>query len=151
MFVVLLIHINRLGLLSTGKTSKIIIGYSKTIFKIIKKVDETIQIQEETKYVSSRLQNKRIEIKQQSDDDCCGLENEGLKVQQETENDSLIVTNDQSSNLPSHDVSKDIPDDEENWTIEEKSVRQKTAMEIVFSFVLNVRAVFDEVFSISCK
>ena len=79
------------------------------------------------------------------------MKNKVVEIQQETEDGSLAVTTDERSNLPSTDQSRAIPDDDENWTIEEKSVRQKNAMEIVMSFVLNVRAVFDEVISISCK
>ena len=90
-------------------------------------------------------------IKELAKHDFSELKNKVVEIQQETENGSLIVTTDERSNLPSSEQSRVIPDDYENWTIEEKSVRQKNAMEIVMSFVLNVRAVFDEVISISCK
>ena len=100
---------------------------------------------------TSPRQNKKIEIKEGAEHDFSELKNKVVEIQQETEDGSLAVTTDERSTLPSTDQSRAIPDDDENWTIEEKSVRQKNAMEIVMSFVLNVRAVFEEVISISCK
>ena len=68
----------------------------------------------------------------------------------DAEDNSLAASNDLELNPSSNDISKDSSGDVEDEVI--KVERGKTAKENVLSFVLNIRAVFDELLvDGSCK
>ena len=65
------------------------------------------------------------------------------EIDEEVENESLIATNDLELKQPSNDWSKSTPHDVEDQLIKNES-QQATAMGNLLSFVLNIRAIFDE-------
>ena len=101
------------------------------------KKDKDVEAQTESQKQTSKIQ-------QDTEDDSAEPQKQALKFQPDVEDDSLTASNDQELNQPSNDMSKDSAGEVEDQLIKTESGRDKTAKENALSFVLNIRAVFDE-------
>ena len=101
------------------------------------KKDKDVEAQSESEKQTSKIQ-------QDTEDDSAEPQKQAFKFQPDVEDNSLTASNDQELNQPSNDMSKDSAGDVEDQLIKTESGRDKTAKENALSFVLNIRAVFDE-------
>ena len=109
------------------------------------KKDKDVEAQTES-------QKQTIEVQEGTEDDTSEPPKQTITFQPDTEDDSPSASNDPGLNQPSNDMSKDRSGDVEDELIKIESGKDKTATENALSFVLNIRAVFDELLvDGSCK
>ena len=89
-------------------------------------------------------EKQTIEVQEGTEDDSSEPPKQTITFQPDTEDDSPSASNDPGLNQPSNDMSKDSAGDVEDQLIKTESGIDKTAKENALSFVLNIRAVFDE-------